>query len=335
MDYRPLGASALKVSPLCLGTMMFGKETDDATAERIVARAADAGVNFIDTADGYNGGRSEEAVGRAIAGRRDYWVVATKFGYGRWDGPNQTGQSRKWVVQGTEASCKRLGTDYIDILYFHRADPEAPLEEPLRAIDDLIRAGKLRYYGVSNFRGWRIAEICRVADQLGMPRPVVSQPLYKIVDRTAETEQLPAAGHCGLGVVPYSPLARGVLSGKYAGGVQPDGSRAARGDPRIMQTEWRDESFAIAERIGARAAELGISTVDYAIAWVLRNKLISAAIAGPRTFEQWEGYLKALDAKLEDADEALVDSLVPPGHPSQAGYSDPAYPVEGRLSLRY
>lgn len=335
MDYRPLGASALKVSPLCLGAMMFGSATDEETSRRIIDKAADAGVNFIDTADVYNGGASEEIVGRAIANRRDYWVVATKFGYGSYDGPNQTGQSRKWVIGATEASCRRLGTDYLDILYFHKADPDAPLEEPLRAIGDLIRAGKLRYYGLSNFRGWRIAEVCRIADQLGMPRPVVSQPLYNIVDRTAEVEQLPAAGHYGLGVVPYSPLARGVLSGKYAGGKAPEGSRAARGDVRMQQTEWREESFAIAEKIGARAAELGISTVDYAMAWVLRNKLVSAAIAGPRTEEQWDAYLHTLDVKLEDSDEVFIDSLVPPGHASQAGYSDPAYPVEGRLQKRY
>ena len=334
MDYRPLGNSALKVSPLCLGAMMFGGPTDEASSRRIIDKAGDAGVNFIDTADVYNGGASEEVVGRAIAQRRDYWVVATKFGYGAKDGPNQTGQSRKWIVQAAEESCRRLGTDYLDILYFHKADPGAPMEESLRAIDDLIRSGKIRYYGVSNFRGWRIAELCRVADALGMPRPVVSQPLYNIVDRTAETEQLPAAAHCGLGVVPYSPLARGVLSGKYAGGTAPEGSRAARGDVRLQQTEWREESFAIAEKVAQRAKELGLTSIHYAIAWVLKNQAISAAIAGPRTEAQWDSYLGALEAKLTEEDEAFINSLVPPGHPSQAGYSDPAYPIEGRQKLR-
>jgi len=335
IDYRYLGRSGLKVSPLCLGTMMFGGETDEPTAKRILDKAADRGINFLDTADAYHAGRSEEVVGRSIAHMRDYWVVATKFGYGGGPGPNAQGQSRKWVIQAAEASLKRLGTDYIDILYFHRAATDAPLEEPLRAVGDLIRQGKVRYYGVSNFKGWRIAEVCRLADQMGMDRPVVSQPLYNLVDRTAEVEQIPAAGHYGLGVVPYSPLARGVLSGKYAAGKAPPAdSRVARGDVRMKQTEWRDESLGVAEAVARRAGELGISSIDYAIAWVLRNARISAAIAGPRTEQQWDAYVQTLDVKLGDEDEAFVDDLVHPGHSSTPGYTDPAYPVEGRGLLR-
>lgn len=215
MEYRYLGRSALKVSPLCLGAMMFGGETDEATATRIIGKAFDQGINFIDTADVYHAGRSEAIVGRAIAARRDSWVVATKFGFPSAQGPNAQGQSRKWIMQSVEASLKRLGTDYIDILYFHRAIPDLPLEEGVRAVGDLIRQGKVRYFGVSNFRGWRIAEVARLADQLGIDRPVASEPLYNLVDRSAEVEQLPAAAHYGLGVVSYSPLARGVLTGKY------------------------------------------------------------------------------------------------------------------------
>jgi aryl-alcohol dehydrogenase-like predicted oxidoreductase len=238
MDYRYLGRSALKVSPLCLGAMMFGGETDETTSKRIIDKAFDQGVNFIDTADVYHAGRSEEIVGRAIAQRRDSWVIATKFGYPTTQGPNEQGQSRKWIIQSVEASLKRLGTDYIDILYFHRALLDAPLEEGVRAIGDLIRQGKVRYFGMSNFRGWRIAEIVRLADQLGIDRPVASEPLYNMVDRTAEVEQLPAAAHYGIGVVPYSPLARGVLTGKYTvDGAPPPDSRAGRGDKRIQQTE--------------------------------------------------------------------------------------------------
>jgi aryl-alcohol dehydrogenase-like predicted oxidoreductase len=330
--YRRLGASALKVSPLCLGTMMFGGPTDEATSARILNQAKDAGINFLDTADVYNAGASEEITGRAIATDRDWWVVATKFGHGAWGGPNRTGQSRKWVIAAAEASLRRLGTDYLDILYFHKADTEAPLEEPLRAIRELIAAGKLRYYGLSNFAGWRIAEVCRIADALGMDRPVVSQPLYNLVDRTAEREQLPAAAHYGLGVVPYSPLARGVLSGKYATGqAPPEGSRASRGDVRLAQTEWREESLGVAQEVRERARALGLSTIDYAIAWVLRSRLVSAVIAGPRTEEQWAGYLTAMRARLGPEEEAFVDALVPPGHASTPGYTDPAYPVEGRV----
>jgi len=331
MDYRYLGGSALKVSPLCLGAMMFGGETDEPTARRIIDAAVDQGFNFIDTADGYNGGRSEEVVGRAIKARRDHWIVATKFGYIGGPGPNQQGQSRKWIVQNTEASLKRLGTDFIDILYFHKADVDAPLDEGLRAVGDLIRQGKLRYYGLSNFKGWRIAEVCRLADRIGMDRPIASQPLYNMVDRLAEVEQLPAAGHYGLGVVPYSPLARGVLSGKYAVDAPPPAdSRAGRGDKRIQQTEWRSESIAIAQAVRAHAEARGMTSIAFALAWVLHNRLVSAPIAGPRTQAHWDSYVAALDARLGPEDEAFVDSLVRPGHASTPGYTDPAYPIEGR-----
>ena len=230
MDYRYLGRSALQVSPLCLGAMMFGGETDVATSQRIIAKAGEQGINFIDTADVYHAGRSEEIVGQAIAADRDRWVVATKFGFPASPnaGPNQQGVSRKWIYQSVEASLKRLGTDYIDLLYFHRAIPGLQLEEGVRAIGDLIHQGKVRYFGLSNFHGWRIAEVVRLADQLGIERPVASEPLYNIVDRSAEREQLPAAGHYGLGVVSYSPLARGVLSGKYAVDTPPPADKIGR-----------------------------------------------------------------------------------------------------------
>lgn len=333
MDYRYLGRSALKVSPLCLGAMMFGGETQEDMARRIIAKAADQGVNFIDTADVYHAGRSEEIVGQAIAADRDRWVVATKFGFAApGAGPNEQGQSRKWINQSVEASLKRLGTDYLDLLYFHRALPGVPLEESVRAVGDLIRQGKVRYFGVSNFKGWRIAEIVRLADQLGIDRPVASEPLYNLADRTAEVEQLPAAAHFGLGTVPYSPLARGVLTGKY--GVDkapPPDSRAGRGDKRIQQTEWRPESLAIAQQVAAYAAERGTTSIAFALAWVLHNRLVSSVIAGPRTEAHWDSYVTALDVQITSEDEAFVDSLVPPGHVSTPGYTDPGYPVEGRV----
>jgi aryl-alcohol dehydrogenase (NADP+) len=333
MDYRYLGRSALKVSPLCLGAMMFGGETDEATSRRIIDKAFGQGINFLDTADAYHAGRSEEVVGRAIAQQRDSWVVATKFGYPTpsTQGPNEQGQSRKWIMQSVEASLKRLGTDYIDILYFHRALTDAPMEEGIRAVGDLIRQGKIRYYGVSNFHGWRIAEMVRIADQLGIERPVASEPLYNIVDRSAEVEQLPAAEQYGLGVVSYSPLARGVLSGKYGVDAEiPKDSRAGRGDKRLQQTEWRPESLKIARTIAEHAAERGTTSIAFALAWVLKNKLISAAIAGPRTEAHWDSYIDALSLDLGPEDEKLVNSLVVPGHTSTHGYTDPGYPVQGR-----
>ncbi|WP_175666633.1 aldo/keto reductase [Burkholderia ambifaria] len=333
MDYRYLGRSALKVSPLCLGTMMFGGETDEATSTRIIDKAFDQGVNFIDTADVYHAGRSEEIVGRAIARHRDSWVVATKFGYPAAPdaGPNRQGQSRKWIYESVDASLKRLGTDYIDILYFHRTLTDAPLEEGMRAVADLIRQGKVRYVGLSNFKGWRIAEIVRIADQLGIDRPVASEPLYNLVDRTAEVEQLPAAAHYGIGVVPYSPLARGVLTGKYAPDTPPPAdSRAGRGDRRIQQTEWRPESLHIAQQVAAHAAARGTTSVAFALAWVMKNRFVSSTIAGPRTEAHWDSYIDALTLELGPDDERFVDSLVPPGHVSTHGYTDPGYPVEGR-----
>jgi aryl-alcohol dehydrogenase-like predicted oxidoreductase len=331
MDYRYLGRSALKVSPLCLGAMMFGGETDEPTSQRIIDKAFDAGVNFIDTADVYHAGRSEEVVGRAIAARRDHWVVATKFGFPFSQGANEQGQSRKWIWQSVDASLKRLGTEYIDILYFHRAIPDLPLEEAVRAVADLIRQGKVRYFGLSNFRGWRIAEVARICDQLGIDRPVASEPLYNLVDRTAEVEQLPAARHFGLGVVSYSPLARGVLTGKYAVDAPPAAdSRAGRGDKRIQQTEWRPESLRIAKAVAGHAEQRGTTSVAFALAWVLKNAAVSATIAGPRTEAQWDSYLPALQLELDADDETFVDTLVPPGHVSTPGYTDPGYPVEGR-----
>ena len=331
MDYRYLGRSALRVSPLCLGTMMFGGATDEPTAKRIIDKARGQGVNFVDAADLYNGGLTEEVVGRSIKDNRHHWVLATKFGHRMTEEPNEGGQSRKWIFQDVDDSLRRLGTEFIDVLYFHKSDNDAPFEEPLRAIKDLMAQGKVRYYGVSNFKAWRIVEVCRIADQLGMDRPVVSQPLYNLVDRLAEVEQLPAADHCGVGVAPYSPLARGVLSGKYDPGAPPPAeSRAGRNDMRIMQTEWRAESLAIAQAVAAHAQERGMSTVAFAIAWVLRNRLVTSAIVGPRTEAQWDAYLPALDAVLDADDEAFVDGLVPPGHASTPGYTDPAYPIEGR-----
>lgn len=333
-EYRYLGASALRVSRLTLGTMMFGGPTDEETAFRITDRARDEGVNSIDTADVYNDGRSEEVVGRAIRAHRDHWVLATKFVNHRERGPNLGGQSRKWVIQGVEESLKRLGTDYIDILYFHKAVFDQPLAEPLRAIADLIRAGKLRYFGVSNFRGWRIAEIARLADELGIDRPVASQPLYNIVTRTAEVEQLPAAAAYGIGVISYSPLARGVLTGKYAPGAEPAAdSRAGRGDRRIAETEWRPESLKVAQQVAAHAQAQGLTAADFSLAWALGNRLVTSVIAGPRTAEQWASYGRALDLRLTAEDEAFVDGLVAPGHASSPVFIDPSHPVEGRVPV--
>lgn len=331
-DYRYLGHSALKISPLTLGTMMFGGVTDEAVSRRIIDSARDNGINSIDTADVYNGGLSETVVGKAIKAQRDYWVLATKLANKVGSGANQGGLSRKWIIEQVDHSLRRLGTDYIDILYFHRAIFGVRLEEPVRAVGDLIRQGKIRYFGISNFRGWRIAETCRIADILGIDRPIASQPLYNIVTRQAESEELPAAAHYGLGVISYSPLARGILTGKYrAEGVPEADSRAGRADKRLLETEWRPQSMEVAEKILSHVQERGISITDFAVAWVLGNRLVTSTIAGPRTESQWASYLAARNVVLTKEDEEFIDSLVAPGHASTPGFSDPGHPVEGRV----
>jgi aryl-alcohol dehydrogenase (NADP+) len=331
MNIRNLGRSGLKISPLCLGTMMFGDATDEVTSGTIIAKAKDAGINFIDTADAYSRGGSESIVGRAIKKDRHDWILATKAANPMGDGVNQRGLSRKWLLQAAEDSLRRLGTDYLDIYYLHKEDHSTPLDETVRAIEQLIREGKVRYFGVSNYRAWRVAEICNICDRLGIDRPVVSQPYYNAMNRMPEVEQLPACNYYGLGVVPYSPLARGVLTGKYTPDSRPEqGTRAARNDTRMMQTEWRPESLQLAQTIRKHAEARGITAGQFAVAWVLNNRFVSAVIAGPRTEEQWDDYMKALDYRFTAEDEALIDGLVTAGHPSTPGFNDPAYPIEGR-----
>src|SRR4051812_25801741 len=331
MDYRNLGRSGLKVSPVCLGAMMFGDQTDEETSRGMVARARGAGVNFIDTADAYSNGKSEQIVGRALQGERDRWVIATKVGYPA--GAVQAADlSRRYVMRAVEHSLRRLGTDFIDLYYLHRDDPGVPLEETVHALADLVRQGKIRYFGISNFRAWRVAQVVRLCDELGIDRPVACQPQYNAMNRMPEAELLPACQHFGIGVVPYSPLARGVLTGKYASVDQlPEGSRAARKDRRILQTELRPESVELARQIKAHAEARGGTASHFALNWVLNNALVTSVIAGPRTPEQWEDYLAALGQSFTPEDEALVDRLVRPGHPSTPGFTDPVYPVTGRV----
>jgi aryl-alcohol dehydrogenase (NADP+) len=331
MNLRNLGQSGLRVSPICLGTMMFGYRSDEATAKRIVARARDAGINFIDTADAYAKGASEEITGRAIAEDRDRWVLATKAGNAMGDDPLQTGLSRKWLLRAIDDSLDRLGTDYLDIYYLHKPDHDTPLEETIRAIGDIIAAGKTLHFGLSNFRGWEHAEIVRLCDELGVDRPVVSQPYYNAMNRMPEVEVLPVCGHYGIGVVPYSPLARGVLTGKYQPGAAPEqGTRAGASDHRMMETEFREDSLVYAQKIKARAETRGMTAGQFALNWVLANPLVNSVLAGPRTEAQWEEYLAGLDHGLIPEDEEFIDSLVPMGHPSTPGFSDPSYPITGR-----
>jgi aryl-alcohol dehydrogenase-like predicted oxidoreductase len=335
MEYRKLGKSGLTVSALCLGTMTFGDRTEENEAKRIVAAAAEAGTNFIDTADQYAKGESERITGKAIAGNRQHWILATKVGNRMGPGLGEGGLSRRWMMQAIDNSLKRLGTDYVDIYYLHFDDLDTPLEETLGAVGDIVRTGKARYFGISNYRGWRISLIMQLCKELGVSRPVVCQPYYNAMNRQPEVEVLPACRYFGLGIAPYSPLARGVLTGKYTPGQPPAAdTRAGRKDARMLETEFRPESMVAAKEIVAHASKKGMSGAQFAINWVLSNALVSSAITGPRTLDQWREYEASLKFKLDDEDEALIDRLVRPGHPSSPGYSDPKYPIQGRVARK-
>ncbi|TCT08601.1 aldo/keto reductase [Paralcaligenes ureilyticus] len=333
MQYRRLGKSNLKVSALCLGTMMFGDQTELDEARSIVASAHEHGINFIDTADVYTKGESEQMVGKLLHANRHDWVLATKLGNAMSAQPNQSHYSRSWMMREVDNSLRRLATDYVDILYLHRDFHGENLEEAVRTLGDLIREGKIRAFGVSNFRGWRIAEIIRLCEKTNVPAPIVCQPYYNLLNRGPEVEILPACAHYGLGVASYSPIARGVLTGKYLPGQSPaDSTRAARGDKRMMETEFREESLLIAQTLQRHCEARDIKPGHFATAWVLANALVSAVIAGPRTLAQMEDYYPAIDIKISAQEEALVDSLVSPGHPSSPGYNDPGYPFFGRVA---
>lgn len=324
ISQKRLARSGLIVSRLALGTMTFGDRTDEPEAQRIFGEAVDAGVNFIDTADTYAGGASEEITGRLLKGKRDDFILATKLGNPAGEGPNQRGLSRKWVLHEVEQSLRRLGTEYLNILYLHKEDHGTLLDETARALADLRRAGKIRYFGVSNFKSWRIAKLCEICASEGVDGPIVSQPLYHALNRTAEVEQFPACDAYGLGVVVYSPTARGILTGKYRSDAPPpEGSRAALQNRRMVQTEYHPENIAAAERFAALAEKHGVHTATFATSWVLANPLVTSAIAGPQTVEQWRNYLAAIQRDILPEDEVAVDAIVRPGTTAIPQFMDP------------
>jgi aryl-alcohol dehydrogenase-like predicted oxidoreductase len=332
MRYRVLGSSGMNVSEISLGTMMFGGLTDAGEAQRVIDHAADNGVNFIDTANVYTEGGSETVIGPAIKATRHHWVLATKVAQATGPSITDRGLSRRHVMQAVEASLMRLQTDHIDLYYIHRVDPDTAWEQTIASFGDLIRQGKVREWALSNVRSWHIPHVHHLCRQLGVPQPAALQPYYNLMNRQPEIELLPAARAFGLGVVPYSPLARGVLTGKYRVNEKADpDTRAGRQDKRMLEAEWRPESLIIAQKLAEHVEKRGTSLVAWACAWVLNNRAVSSIIAGPRTLEQWTSYLGALDYEWTAEDETLADSLVVPGHASTPGFTDPAYPVEGRF----
>ncbi len=335
MKYVKLGASGLKVSPICLGAMTFGNQTSADVAAKMVNHARDTGVNFIDTAESYVMGKSEEIVGKLIKKDRADWVVATKLGSKAvGDGPNQRGLSRAWMIDGLNGSLKRLGMDYVDIYYLHRADPTTPLVETIETMGELIRAGKVRYWGFSNFRAWKIAEMVHLAKELGVPKPVIAQPFYSAVYRVPEFEYLPACHEYGIGVVPYSPLARGVLTGKYGLDIASakDTKRGA-GEVDTYGDVYTRDCLRIAAKIKARAERRGMTAGDMSINWLLNNAIVSSIVAGPRTLAHWKAYVGALDHDFTAADEAFFEKQVPTCYPLDIGYTEEKDPPRGRFPV--
>jgi aryl-alcohol dehydrogenase-like predicted oxidoreductase len=332
MQMRTLGRTGVKVSPLCLGAMMFGAwgNTDHDDSIRIIHRALDAGINFIDTADVYSGGESEEIVGKALAGgRRDDVVLATKVHGSMGEDPNRQGNSRRWLTREVEASLARLGTEYIDLYQIHRPSPDTDIDETLGVLTDLVRAGKVRYIGSSTFAPHEIVDAQYVARDRGRERFVTEQPPYSMLVRGIERDLLPVASSYGMGVIPWSPLGGGWLSGKWRKGADDLTSRRSAMLPERYDLSRPDNQRKLdaADALGALADESGLSLVHLAIAFVANHPAVTAPIIGPRTMEQLESQLGAADVKLSDEILDRIDEVVPPGTTitmTDHGYAPPS-----------
>ncbi len=334
IEYRELGSTGVQVSPLCLGAMMFGAwgNADHDASIAIVHRALDAGINFIDTADVYSRGESEEIVGKALAGgRRDSVVLATKV-HGRMhdEDPNQFGNSRRWIVREVENSLRRLKTDWIDLYQIHRPEPDTDIDETLGALSDLVRAGKVRCIGSSTFQPSQIVEAQWVAEKRGRERFVCEQPPYSLLHRGVEAEVLPVCARYGMGVIPWSPLAGGWLSGKYGkgGSESPASSRRAVAMPSRfdMSLPGNQAKLAAVESFSELAERSGMTLIELALAFVTTHPAVTAAIVGPRTIEQLESQLPALELTLGQDVLDAIDEIVPPGvnvKPDERGWDPP------------
>lgn len=317
MDYRPLGRTGIRVSPLCLGAMMFGGKTSPADSAAIIDRALDAGINFIDTANVYNQGRSEEAVGEALQrnGRRSQVILATKVHGRMGDDPNAMGNTRRHIIEQCEASLRRLKTDWIDLYQVHRPQPDVPIDETLRALDDLVRSGKVRYIGSSTFAAWQLVESLWVAKEYGLERFVCEQPPYNLLDRRIERELLPMAQSYGFGIIPWSPLAGGLLTGKYRRNAPPpEDSRYANLDANpLYRRRMNDAIWDVVEPLESLAREKGTTISRLALAWCIHQPGVTSPIIGPRTMEQLEDNLGALEVTITDEDRKAIDRIIPPG----------------------
>ena len=340
MEYRALGGTGVEVSPLCLGAMMFGAwgNTDHDESSRIIHRALDSGVNFVDTADVYSRGESEEIVGKALRGRRDSVVLATKVHGSMHDtDPNQRGNSRRWIVQEVESSLRRLQTDWIDLYQIHRWDPETDHEETLGALTDLQRAGKIRYFGSSTYPPSAIVEAQWVAERRGLGRFVCEQPPYSLLVRGIEADLLPTCRRHRMGAITWSPLAGGWLSGRWRKDSQPGSTRAERIPQRYdLSLPANQRKLEAAEALAQLAEDAGMPLIHLAVAFVLRHPVVTAAIIGPRTMEHLESQLGAADVTLSDDVLDRIDEIVPPGtsvNPADTGW-DPSWLSDPRQRRR-
>ncbi len=338
MDRRPLGGTGVQVSPLCLGAMMFGAwgETDHEAAIRIIHRALDGGINFIDTADVYSRGESEEIVGKALSGgRRENVVLATKFHGTMGEDSNQAGNSRRWIVHEVEASLRRLKTDWIDLYQVHRWDPWTDHEETLGALSDLVAQGKVRYVGSSTYPAKEIVRAQWVARERHLQRYVCEQPPYSILARGIEADVLPACADFGMGVIAWSPLAGGWLSGRWRKGAEDLTSRRSALIPQRydLAVPANQAKLEAADALARLADEAGLSLIHVALAFVTRHPAVTAAIIGPRTAEQLESQLGAAEVQLDTALLDRIDEVVAPGttvNPTDAGWTNPALAAAAR-----
>jgi aryl-alcohol dehydrogenase-like predicted oxidoreductase len=336
MQMRTLGRTGVKVSPLCLGAMMFGDwgNTDHGESIRIIHKALDSGLNFIDTADVYSRGESEEIVGKALAaGKRENVVLATKVHGTMGDDPNEFGNSRRWIVREVENSLRRLGTDWIDLYQIHRPEHDTDIDETLGALTDLVRAGKVRYIGSSTFPPSQIVEAQWVAEKRGRERFVCEQPPYSMLIRGVEADVLPTCRRYGMGVIPWSPLAGGWLSGRYRKDQElPQSQRAARLPGRYdMSKPGNQRKLEAADALARLADESGMTLIQMALAFVIRHPAVTAAIIGPRTMEHLDSQLAALEVELSGDVLDRIDEIVPPGtnvNPEDTGWQNPALTPE-------
>ena len=317
MEYRSLGRTGIKVSNLCLGCMMFGGKTTPADSAAIIDRAIDSGINFLDTANVYSIGRSEEATGEALKrnGKRNEVVLATKVHGKMGPGPNDLNNTRRHIIEQCDASLRRLQTDWIDLYQIHRPQSDMPIDETLRAMDDLVRSGKVRYIGTSTFAAWQLVESLWVSKEYGLNRFVCEQPPYNLLDRRIERELLPMARTYGFATIPWSPLAGGLLTGKYSRDSQPpEDSRYANIDANPMyRRRMNDAIWDVIEGLGAIAKEKHVSLSQLSLAWVMQQPGVTSPIIGPRTMEQLDDNLKAVDVTITDDDRKAIDRVIRPG----------------------